>query len=231
MTSVPVPAASEARGWIGRFYGSVIGKKIAMALTGIVLVGFVTVHMSGNLLAFKGAEALDHYGAFLKSSIPLLWGTRIVVLLSLVIHVHAALALTGRGLSARPSKYAVLSRQSSTWSARMMRIGGVYLVVFVVFHILHFTTGTVLPSRFEDGAVYANVVRSFSIPWVAGCYAVAMLSLALHLRHGIWSLFQTLGVGHPHLSGVRRGLAWFLAIVIPIGFVAVPLGVAFGLLR
>ncbi|MEZ4588570.1 MAG: succinate dehydrogenase cytochrome b subunit [Gemmatimonadales bacterium] len=179
---------------------------------------------------FPGAESLNEYAHFLQSSVPLLWTVRIVVLLSVLIHVHAAFSLTRASQAARPSRYAVTVRQSSTWSGRLMRVGGVLLLVFLVFHILHFTTGTVLASRFVKGDVYGNVVRSFSLTPVAGFYALAMLALALHLRHGVWSLFQTLGVVHPHVGALRRGLAWILAIVIPIGFVAVPLGVVFGLL-
>jgi len=226
------PARAVPTGaWVRGFYASTIGRKIVMALTGIVLVGFITVHMSGNLLAYKGAESLNEYAAFLKSKPPLLWGTRIVVFLALVFHTHAAITLTRRARSARPVGYASLEPQASTWSSRLMRVGGLLLAAFVVFHILHFTTGTVLPSRFVEGDVYENVVRSFSIAWVAAFYVVSMAALALHLHHGVWSLFQTLGANHPHVNGVRRKLAWLLAIVIPVGFVSVPLGVVFGILR
>lgn len=229
--SAAAPAAARRRGWVGRFYGSVIGKKIAMALTGIVLVGYVLVHMSGNLLAYRGAAAIDHYAEFLQASLPLLWTVRVVLLISVVVHVHAALALTRRAGMARPDRYAVHRTQSATIAGKLMRWGGLLLLVFVVFHILHFTTGTLLPAEYTRGAVYDNVTRSFSIPWVAAFYLVAMVALGLHLRHGIWSLFQTLGAGHPHVSGLRRGLTWLLAIVIPIGFAAVPLGVVLGWLR
>jgi len=228
---VPTAGPTDRRGWIARFYGSVIGKKIAMALTGIVLVGFITVHMSGNLLAYRGATALDHYAEFLKSNALLLWVIRLVLLVSVIVHVHAALALTRQAWVARPSRYAVHRSQQSTLAAKLMRVGGVLLVVFIVFHILHFTTGTILPAEFTPGGVYANVVRSFSITWVALFYVVTMLALGLHLQHGIWSLFQTLGANHPHVNGIRRGLAWLISIVIPVGFAAVPLGVLFGLLR
>jgi succinate dehydrogenase cytochrome b subunit len=229
--ALPATGAPDRRGWVARLYGSVIGKKIAMALTGIILVGFVTVHMSGNLLAYRGATALDHYAEFLQSNALLLWTVRAVLLVSVVIHVHAALALTRRAALARPNRYATRRSQTSTLAAKLMRVGGVLLVVFIVFHILHFTTGTILPAEFASGDVYGNVVRSFSITWVALFYVVTMLALGLHLQHGIWSLFQTLGANHPHVNGARRGLAWLLSIVIPIGFAAVPLGVLFGVLR
>ncbi len=230
MTAAPAAAAPSSN-WLVRFYGSTIGRKIVMALTGIVLVGFITVHMAGNLLVHQGAEAMNAYAEFLKSKAPLLWGTRIVVGLAVLVHAHAAITLSRRAQTARPARYAGLKAQASSWSSRLMRAGGVLLLVFLVFHILHFTTGTVLPSRFIDGEAYQNVVRSFSIGWVTIFYVVAMAALALHLHHGVWSLFQTLGANHPHFNGVRKKLAWTLAIVVPVGFVSVPIAVAFGLAR
>jgi succinate dehydrogenase / fumarate reductase cytochrome b subunit len=225
------PASPMPGNWLVRFYASTIGRKIVMALTGIILVGFITVHMSGNLLVHRGPEAMNHYAAFLKSQLPLLWGTRIILLVAVGFHVHAALTLSRRAAAARPARYASLKPQASTASSRLMRVGGILLLVFIVFHILHFTTGTILPSQFVEGEAYQNVVRSFSIGWVAAFYLVAMAALALHLHHGVWSLFQTLGANHPHFNGFRRGLAWFLAVVIPVGFVSVPLAVVFGMAR
>lgn len=225
------PVAVVAENWVARFYGSTIGRKIVMAVTGIVLVGFITIHMTGNLLVHRGAEAMNHYAAFLKGNAPLLWGTRIVVLLATILHIHSALTLTRRAATARPDRYVRLAPQVATWSSRLMRAGGVLLAVFLVFHILHFTTGTVLPSQFVEGEVYQNVVRSFSITWVAAFYLISMLALSLHLHHGVWSLFQTLGANHPHLEGGRKRLAWLLSIAIPIGFASVPLAIIAGMVR
>lgn len=225
------PVASVSDNWVGRFYGSTIGRKFVMAVTGIILVGFITIHMSGNLLIHRGPDAMNHYAAFLKGNAPLLWGTRIIVLLATVFHIHSALTLTRRAATARPERYSRLSPQVATWSSRMMRIGGVLLAVFLVFHILHFTTGTVLAAQFVEGDVYQNVVRSFSITWVAAFYLIAMGALSMHLHHGVWSLFQTLGANHPHLEGWRRKLAWFLSIAIPIGFASVPLAIIAGMVR
>ena len=218
-------------GWMVRFYGSTIGRKIVMAATGIVLVGFVTVHMIGNLLVHRGAAAMNGYAAILKSNVVLLWGTRAVVLVALIFHIHAALTLSRWAAAARPDRYAKLTPRSSTLSARLMRAGGILLAGFVIFHILHFTTGTILPSLFAEGEAYQNVVRSFSVAWVAIFYLVAMAALALHLHHGIWSLFQTLGANHPNVDGIRLRLAWFLSVGIPLGFVSVPLGVVLGIVR
>ncbi len=217
-------------GWLRRFYASAIGKKVAMAASGVVLAGFLVVHMAGNLLAFQGAVAINDYAAWLRKSLPLLWAVRALLLVSLLVHVHAAVALTRLARAARPARYADLKTRASTLSARTMRVGGLVLAAFVVFHLLHFTVGSVHPA-FVAGDVYHNLVSGFRGPLVVGFYLLALAALALHLHHGIWSLFQTLGVNHPHVNGVRRGLARVLAVGLSVGFAAVPLAVVAGLLR
>ena len=217
-------------GWIGGFYRSTIGRKIVMAVSGIVLVVYVIGHMTGNLLAFQGRARLDAYAHFLQSSAPILWTVRSVLLLATMLHVHSAWSLTRDARAARPAGYARREVLSSTMGSRTMRWGGVLLLVFIVYHLLHFTTGTVHPD-FVRGQVYDNLVTGLSVPAVAVFYLVAMLALALHLSHGVWSLFQTLGVSHPHLERGRRGLAIVLAIVVPAGFAAIPLAVLLGWLR
>lgn len=215
--------------WVVEFYRSTIGKKVVMAVTGVVLVGYVVVHVLGNLLVFRGPEAINAYAELLKSSALVLWSVRAILLTSFVLHVHSAWSLTRLGLAARPEGYQRLVRQSSTWSARSMRVGGVILLVFVVFHLLHFTTGTVHPA-FSPLDVYNNVLIGFGVPWVVGFYLVAMIALGLHLHHGIWSAFQTLGLNHPHLNPARRAFATVVAILVAAGFISIPLAVAFGLI-
>jgi len=215
--------------WVVEFYRSTIGKKVVMALTGVVLVGYVVVHVLGNLLVFRGPEAINSYAELLKSSTLLVWSVRAILLVSVVLHIHSAWSLTRLGLAARPEGYERSVRQSSTWSARSMRVGGVILLVFVVFHLLHFTTGTVHPA-FSPLDVYNNVLIGFGIPWVVGFYLVAMIALGLHLHHGLWSTFQTLGLNHPRLNGPRRVLATLLALAVAGGFISIPLAIAFGLL-
>lgn len=217
-------------GWLGRFYASAIGKKVAMAASGIVLAGFLVVHMAGNLLVFQGAAAINEYAAWLRKSLPLLWTVRALLLVSLLLHVHAALSLTRLARAARPARYQRLRARTSTLSARTMRVGGLVLAAFVVFHLLHFTIGSVHPA-FVAGDVYHNLVTGLRGPAVVGFYLLALAALALHLHHGIWSLFQTLGVNHPHVNGIRRGLARVLAVGLSVGFAAVPLAVITGLLR
>ena len=216
--------------WIGGFYRSTIGRKIVMAVSGIVLVVYVIGHMTGNLLAFQGRARLDAYAHFLQSSAPILWTVRAVLLLATILHVHSAFTLSRDARAARPARYARREVQSSTPGSRTMRWGGVLLLVFIVYHLLHFTTGTVHPD-FQRGEVYDNLVIGLQVPAVAIFYLVAMVALALHLSHGVWSLFQTLGVNHPRLERGRRGLAIALAIVVPAGFAAIPLAVLLGWLR
>ena len=217
-------------GWVRTFYRSTIGKKIVMALTGIILVGFVTGHMAGNLLVYKGPEALNAYGELLKSSGPILWAVRLVLLASVGLHILAAWSLTRLNWAARPAGYERQTKQVSTYSALSLRIGGVVLVLFIVFHLLHFTVGTVHPA-FSPTDAYNNEMIGFSVPAVAAFYLVAMVALGLHLHHGIWSLFQTLGWNHPHVNPARRWFATVLAVVVSLGFASIPLAVAFGLVQ
>jgi succinate dehydrogenase / fumarate reductase cytochrome b subunit len=217
-------------GWLGSFYGSTIGKKVVMALTGLVLVGYLVVHVTGNLLMFRGPEAINRYAAFLKSSAVFLWTVRVLVFGSLLLHVHAAWKLTLLNRAARPARYARRERRAATWSALSLRVGGVVLLAFFIFHILHFTTGTVHP-RFDVHDVYRNVIIGLRVPAVAGFYLVAMIALGLHLHHGFWSLFQTIGLNHPHVNPVRRILGTALALLVPLGFILIVLAVLLGRLR
>jgi succinate dehydrogenase / fumarate reductase cytochrome b subunit len=217
-------------GWIRSFYRSTIGKKVVMAVTGLVGVGFVCGHLLGNLLVFKGPEAINAWGELLKSNTALLWTVRVTMLTVLTLHVSAAYSLTMLNRRARPADYDRQVRQSSTLSALTLRVGGVILLAFIVFHLLHFTTGTVHPA-FSPTDVYGNMVIGFGSVAVVGFYLLAMASLGLHLHHGLWSFFQTMGWNHPHLNPARRRLAMFLAIVVGAGFSVIPLAVAFGLVQ
>jgi succinate dehydrogenase / fumarate reductase cytochrome b subunit len=218
-------------------YRSSIGKKFLMAVTGVVLVGFVIGHMIGNLKAFQGEEKLDHYAEFLRevgdpffSHGQALWIFRIVLLVAVAVHIVAAWQLTRQSRAARPEAYRKgLAPDASTWASRSMRIGGVALLAFIVLHILHFTTGTIHPD-FVEGGVYHNVTVAFQSPWVTLLYAGTMLLLGLHLFHGIWSGLQTLGLNHARYNRYRRPLATVIALVVAVGFVAMPLAVFGGLI-
>jgi succinate dehydrogenase / fumarate reductase cytochrome b subunit len=219
------------------FYSTTIGKKVVMAVTGIILVGFVIGHMLGNLKLYLGAESLNAYGAFLREfGYPLfpheafLWFVRIVLLVSVFLHIKSAWDLTQLSHAARPDDYRQLVRQDSTYAAHAMRWGGVFLVVFIVYHILHFTTGQLHP-HFEHGEVYANVVTGFSVWWAAVIYLLAMIPLGLHLYHGVWSMMQTLGINHPRYNHLRRGVAMVIAWLVVLGNISFPIAVLAGVVK
>jgi len=223
-----------------RFYRSTIGKKVIMAVTGLVLVIFVIGHMAGNLQVFISPEKMNTYAAFLQSLGELLWLVRLGLLAALLLHVLMAWQLTMINRRARPAAYSVRTPQVSTVASRTMRWGGVLLLVFIVFHILHFTTGTVFPmaSRpdalypaFTHGNVYGNVISAFRVWWVTLFYVVSMLFLMLHLFHGAWSSLRTLGLAKPSPEPLHRRLATVIALVVWLGFTAVPVAVFFGVIR
>lgn len=209
------------------FYGSTNGKKVVMALTGILLVGFIIGHLLGNLLIFRGADAINEYSALLKANAGLLWAVRVILLAAVILHIVAAVELVRLERRARPVRYHRREPQASTIAGRTMRWGGLALALFVVYHLLHFTTGTVHP-EFSHTDVYGNMVSAFRIWWVAGIYVAAMIALGLHFYHGVWSVFQTLGVNHPAVNPLRRRLATGLAVVIALGFIAIPVAVLTG---
>src|SRR4051812_17472179 len=169
-------------GRLRSFYGSSVGKKTIMGVTGIIGVLFVILHAAGNLLAFRGPEALNSYSHFLKSTGELLWMLRITLIAAVILHIIAAVQLTVRSRAARPVGYVKRESQVATIASRSMRIGGFLLLIFIPLHILHFTTGTIRPAGYFDSAnVYGNIVSSFHIWWVTAFYVLVMAFLGLHL--------------------------------------------------
>ena len=218
-------------------YQSSIGKKFIMAITGFILFGFVLVHMWGNLHIFQGREKINAYGVFLRvvgepffADEQVLWLVRIVLLLSVVLHVAAAYQLTRMDLAGRPVGYAMRKNVANGYAARTMRWGGVIIALFIVYHILHFTTGTLHP-RFVHGDIYNNMVIGFSNPLVSAFYILAMIALGLHLYHGVWSMFQTLGLNNKRWNSLLRGFATIFAVLVVVGNVSVPVAVLAGFLR
>jgi len=214
------------------FYASMVGKKVVMGVTGLIGIGFVVLHSLGNLLVFRGAAAINSYSHFLKSTGELLWALRIVLIVAVVLHVIAAVQLTRQSRAARPIGYTKRESQVATISSRTMRWGGALLLVFIVLHILHFTTGTIRPAGvFSSEDVYANVTYSFRIWWVALFYVVAMIALGLHLFHGAWSSVRSIGVSPPSPQPLHRKISLAIAIVVWAAFTAIPVAVFFGLVR
>jgi len=214
------------------FYGSMIGKKAIMGITGLIGIGFVILHSLGNLLIFRGPDAINSYSHFLKNTGELLWVLRIVLIVAVILHVIAAVQLTRQSRAARPVAYVKREPQAATLGSRSMRWGGALLLLFIVVHILHFTTGTIRPAGVLSGQdVYANVVTSFRIWWVALFYVLAMLALGLHLFHGAWSSVRSIGVSPESPEPLHHRLSLALAILIWGAFTAVPVAVFAGWVR
>ncbi len=214
-----------------RFYQAAIGKKVVMGITGLIGIGFVVGHMAGNLLVFRGAEAMNAYARFLQGTGELLWIVRLVLIGAVILHVIAAYQLTMQNRAARPVGYFERETQVATWASRTMRWGGALLLVFIVLHILHFTTGTLKPTgSFAEADVYANVVTSFRIWWVTLFYVVSMIALGLHLYHGAWSSVRSLGLAQPAKDPMNRSVALAIAVIVWLGFTAIPVAVFAGLI-
>ncbi len=214
------------------FYASMVGKKVIMGVTGLIGIGFVILHSLGNLLVFRGPAAINSYSHFLKSTGELLWTLRIVLVVAVILHVIAAVQLTVQSRAARPIEYTRRESQVATIASRTMRWGGVLLLVFIVLHILHFTTGTIKPAGvFSSEDVYANVIASFRIWWVALFYALAMVFLGLHLFHGAWSSVRSIGVSPASPQPLHRRVSLVIAILVWAAFTAVPVAVFSGIVR
>lgn len=212
--------------WLANFYKSTIGMKVAMAVTGIILVGFVTVHMIGNLQVFLGREVLNAYGEALKANKGLLWGVRLTLLASVGLHMYSAVVLTLRSRAARPSRYIKSEPQAATFASRTIVYGGFILVMYIVYHLMHFTVGNAHPN-FRDGDVYSNVVFGFSSLPTVLVYVAANLVLGMHLFHGVQSLARTLGIHNSRYSRLARFVAIFFAGLVGGGNVIMPLAVYF----
>jgi succinate dehydrogenase cytochrome b subunit len=203
-----------------------------MAVTGAILFGFVLGHLIGNLQVFLGPEAMNGYAVFLREFLhgTGLWIARAVLLAAVVLHIWAATSLALESRAARPVGYREQKWRESTYASRTMRWSGVIVLVFVVYHLMHFTFGNVHPS-FIEGDVYHNFVAGFRSVPVSLFYIFAMILLGLHLRHGLWSMFQTLGVSHPRYMRWAHTGAWIFASLIVLGNILFPLAVLAGIVR
>jgi succinate dehydrogenase / fumarate reductase cytochrome b subunit len=240
----PDPARKPRGFWSSNpvvvLWGTMVGKKVVMAVTGLILVGFVVAHMLGNLKVFLGEKTIDAYAVFLREMgeplLPygaLLWTARIVLLISATLHIVAAVQLTLMNWTARAQGYQTKKSLATTFASLTMRSSGVILAVFVVYHLLHLTVGLVgfQPGEFHHLEVYQNVVAGFSVRYVSVFYILAMAALCLHLDHGVWSMLQTLGLNNAQSTSVFRTMSRGVAIIVFAGFISVPVAVPAGWVR
>lgn len=214
------------------FLSSSIGKKVVMAVTGLVLYGFVIAHMAGNLQVYLGPRAMNEYAESLRALLhgAGLWIARGGLLVSVVLHIWAATSLTLESWSARPVGYRRSERRESTYASRTMVLSGPILFFFILYHLAHFTTGQAHPN-FIPGDVYHNFVVGFQSLPASVFYIVAMLFLGLHLYHGAWSMLQTLGLSHPRWNRLRFAAAALFTAAVVAGNISFPLAVLSGVLR
>ncbi len=224
-------------GWIIDLYRSPMAKKAVMAVTGLMLFGFVVTHMLGNLKLYFGPEKLNEYAHGLRQigepffgPGEFLWVARIGLLVAVVLHILSAWQLTQINRRARPEAYRKESYEKSTYASRTMRWGGVIILLFIIYHLLHLTTGD-LHSDFKSGDVYHNVITGFSQPLISGFYILANIALGFHLFHGLWSMFQSLGLNGGRFNALRKQIAVAFAVLISAANISFPLAVLTGLVQ
>ena len=209
-------------------YNTSLGKKVVMASTGLILFSFVIGHLLGNLQVFSGADKFNAYAAFLKANPSLVWSFRLLLLLTVTLHMGTAALLTLQAWRSRPQKYAARRYLEAALTSRSMRYTGVLILLFVVYHLLHLTTGT-LHQEFSQVDVFGNVLVAFSSTLAGAAYIAAVLGLGLHLSHGLWSMLQSVGVNAPLADGWLRLAARGAGLFVVMGFLSTPLAVALGL--
>lgn len=216
---------------------STIALKLLMAISGLVFIGYLLLHMYGNLKVFAGHDAFNEYAHHLRTfgepMLPpsgLLWVVRLVLVVALVVHVSSFVALARRARAARSQKYVVKRNLASSLSSRTMRWGGLTLLIFIVWHLIHFTIGKVNPDGGPTNDPYNLLVDSFSLWWMTIIYLLALVALALHLHHGTWSAMQTLGLtGTARARARAKRLGVVIAVLVAGGFALVPLSVLVGI--
>jgi succinate dehydrogenase / fumarate reductase cytochrome b subunit len=215
-----------------RFWQTTIGKKAIMAVTGFVLFGFVVGHLIGNLQIFLPPEKINHYAVVLRSHPALLWGARSALLVSVFLHIWSSVQLWLLQREARPINYVKKTNLNSSYASRTMLWSGPIILAFIIFHLLHLTFGTVHPGgAFDEHDVYNNVVTGFQVWPVSLFYILAMIMLCNHLYHGLWSMFQSLGLSHPIYTPWLQRFAKTVAILIAVGNISMPVAVLAGFIR
>ena len=223
--------------WFGTFYRSAIGKKAVMAVTGVFMFGWIFAHMLGNAKMYMGSEHYNEYAHWLTvmggPALPenyALWIVRVLLIVAVWLHIQAATQLTLMNRRARPQDYNNRDYVVAGYASRTMRWGGVIILLFVIYHLLHLTTGNLHPDFIKNDP-YHNVVTGFQVWWVSAVYILANLALGLHLYHGLWSMFNSLGLNHLKFNRWRRVFAIVFAVVVTLGNVSFPIAVLIGVVR
>ena len=227
-----VTAVNPRRNRAASFWQTTVGKKSVMAVTGAILFLFLIGHLLGNLLVFAGPEKINAYAQFLHFDGTLLWIVRSVLILAVVLHIVASVQLALCNKRARPIGYARLIPINSTYASRTMYWSGPIVLAFIILHLLQFTAGTIHPdATFIEGDVYHNLVTGFRVWWVSAWYIFAISVLGLHLRHGLSSMFQSVGLAHPRYTLVLRKAALVIAILIVLGYISIPISILLGIVK
>lgn len=214
------------------FWQSTNGKKIVMAITGFLMVLFLIVHLLGNLLIFTGPEKYNTYASILHFDDVALWVAQVILIIIVVLHIVAAVQLGIRNKKARPVGYSRKKAINSSYASRTMYWSGPIVLAFIVFHLLEFTSGTIHPgSQFIPGNDYHNVLAGFQVPWIAAWYIFALILLGIHLSHGIWSMFQSMGWHNPRHSRHWRLVSIIISTLLILGFISIPASVLTGVLK
>ena len=219
--------------WVSRPLNSSIGCKVIMSVSGLLLVGFLLAHLSGNLLVFAGEEAINLYAKTLRDYLPILWLLRIGLIVMAVLHIFSGIKLTRMNQKAKPVKYKVNQSVKASFASRYMGLTGVVVLAFIFYHLAHLTFRFTHPAfqSLGDYDVYKMLMLSFSSPLLAMSYCICVVLLMVHLSHGVSSLFQTLGLNHSKYNGLIRTLGPALSTLLAIGYLSIPLSIMFGLIK
>lgn len=225
-------AVSPARNRAVRFWQSTNGKKVVMAITGVMMFAFVVGHLLGNLQVFEGPEKINAYARFLRFDITLLWLIRSTLIAAIVLHITATIQLALRNKRARPIGYSRKEAINSSYASRTMYWSGPIVLAFIILHLLQFTAGVLHPeAAFVPGDVYHNMVAGFQVWWVSAWYIFAIILLGLHLSHGLWSMFQSVGWTNRRQLPWLKHVAQTIAVIIVLGYISIPISILLGLVK
>lgn len=231
-TTVSAAEVGSHQNRIVTFWQSTNGKKAVMAVTGAMMFLFIIGHLLGNLLIFEGQASINAYARFLHFDTSLLWIIRSTLIVAILLHILATIQLGVRNWKARPVGYSRKQAINSSYASRTMYWSGPIVLAFIIFHLLQFTAGYIHPeAKFIAGDVYHNLVSGFQVWWVSAWYIFAITLLGFHLRHGLWSMFQSVGLAHPrHTQNMKRAAFW-IATLIVLGYISIPISILLGFVK